>query len=134
MESFKKKIENTLVPSLFAAGVGAGAYYFMYGSQEIESVPLGPLNVSLPIAVGGTVFIGNVAGEILTQFILPMLPEDEQFKKIQEMVVPPAITGLSTFLSMRILVSENTELLPAILLGGGSSIGGKYIYGYTMGV
>lgn len=134
METFKKKIENTIVPSLFAAGVGAAAYYFMYGNQGIETVPLGPLNVSLPIAVGATVFIGNTAGEVLTQFVLPMLPDDQKFKGIQEAAVPPAMAGLGVFLSMRMLVSENTEIIPSVLLGAGSSIGGKYIYGYTMGV
>ncbi len=126
-----QKLENTIVPSLIAGAVGSGIYMLIYGNQEID-VPLGPLDVPVWAAVGATVAIGNAAGEVLTQYVLPMIPKNENFQKYEEMVIPPLMTGLSTHLAMRFLVSENTELVPSLAIGAGSSVGGKYVYGMFM--
>jgi hypothetical protein len=123
-----QKLENTIVPSLIAGAAGAGIYFLMYGNPGVN-IPLGPLELPSWAAVGATVAIGNVGGEILTQYILPLIPKVKDYQSLEEMVVPPALAGVSTYLAMRFLVSENTELIPALAVGTGGSIGGKYIYG-----
>lgn len=124
-----EKLKKSIYPSVLAGAAGIGVYYFLFDSDLMTAVPFGPINVPVSLAVGGSVLIGNMAGELLTNFVLPLIPKNEMFQNYEEMVIPPALASLSTYLTMKILVSEDTQVLPALVTGGAGSIAGKYVYG-----
>jgi len=43
------------------------------------------------------------------------------------------LAGAGSYLAFRFLVSEQTSLTNAFIIGAAGSVGGKYVYGMTMG-
>lgn len=124
------KIKNTLVPSAFAGAASVGIYYFLFDKEAIGiTVPFGPLEVPAWAALGGSVALGNMAGEILTDYVLPMIPKNENFQKYESTIIPPVLSGLASFGIMRTLVSPSTEFQTAFIVGAGGSVAGNYVYG-----
>lgn len=123
-----EKLKNTLVPSIFAGAVGTAAFYFIYDHELMAKIPFAGTELPVGLTVGLTVGLGNMAGEVLTQFVLPLIPKNEMFQNYEEHIVPPILAGLGSFAAMKILVSENTLFLPAMVVGASGSVGGKYLY------
>ena len=133
-ESTLDKIKKTIVPSLFAGAASAGIFYVMYGAEIFSAnVYIAGMQVPSYAAVGLSSALGTVAGEVLTEFVLPMIPSNQSFKKYEDLVIPPAIAGLATYGVMRFMISENTEFVNSVLIGAGGAVGGKYVYDYTLG-
>jgi hypothetical protein len=123
-----EKLKNSFVPSLFAGAVSVGIHWGFYGS-EFQQINLGPLMVPTFVAVGVTSVIGNMGGEILTQWVLPMIPKNETIHNLEENIIPPVLSGGATWLALKVLVNDDAQLLPAFIIGAAGSVGGKYIYG-----
>ncbi len=128
-----KKLENTIVPSLIAGGVGAGLFVLLYGNPGMD-IPLGPIDVPAIVAVGATVAIGNAAGELLTQYVVPYIPQSKTFEKIEDVAIPVGMAGLSTYLAMRFLINSDIDFLPPLIVGGGGSLGGALVYSQIYGM
>lgn len=124
-----EKLKNSLVPSLFAGVAGVGIYYFLYDHDLMTQIPFAGIEVPVSLAVGGSVMLGNMAGEILTQYVLPLIPKNENVQPYEEYIIPPLVAAASSYLVMRTLVSEDTHILPALVTGGSGSYIGKIIYG-----
>lgn len=122
------KLKNSVIPSALAGASAVGIYYLLYGDISTP-VPFGPMEMPVWGAIGGSVAVGNMVGEITTEFVLPMIPKNEKFQGYEEKIVPPVLSGLGSYLAMRFLVSENTSLFESMAIGAGGSIAGKYIYG-----
>lgn len=128
--SLTDKIKESVIPSVITGAIGAGVYYFMYNIPGMENikVPFGPLELSPIMAIGAASGLGNLVGETATHFVLPHIQSMGLVQK-EEFIVPPILSGVSTYLVSRFMVSENAELLPTFLIGAGSSAGAKYVYG-----
>ena len=124
-----EKLKNSIVPSVFAGATSVGIYYLLFFFFLVTEVPFGPISLPVWGAVAGACTLGNMAGEVLTEFVLPMIPKNESLQKYEDMVIPPAISGLATYLTMRFLVSNNTKPLESVILGSGGSVLGSYVYG-----
>lgn len=129
-QSVVDKLKETFIPSILTGAIGAGAYYFMYNQPGMMSmkVPFGPIELNPIFAVAGSAMVGNLVGETATHFILPYVQSYGTVAH-EELIVPPVLSGISTYLAARFMVSENAEILPTFLIGGGSSVASKYIYG-----
>lgn len=125
------KLENTLVPSLLAGAIGAGVTYFMYPSAGVK-IPFGPLELDPFIATGLAVGLGNMGGEILTQYVMPYIPKNQSFANLEEKVVPAITAGLATY-GLAYVLTGGADLKTAMLIGGGSSVASKYVYGMLPG-
>lgn len=124
-----QRFKNAIMPSLLSGAIGGTIYYFMYNSPEMGAIkiPFGPIELAPYMAVGGAVATGTLAGEILTQFVLPYF-QGSGFEGVEEFVIPPAMAGLGSYGAMKLLIG-GSEMLPIMALGAGSSVGAKYIYG-----
>ena len=137
--SITQRAKNAIMPSLMSAAVGTAAYYFIYGSIDVK-LPYGPIQLAPHFAVGASVGIGTFVGEIGTQFVLPMV-QGTSYQSMEEFIIPPALAGLGSFLALKTFVAGlgsllalktfvgGDEMMPIVLLGAGSSIGAKYLYG-----
>ena len=123
------KLKEIFVPSLIASGVSLVLYKVVLNENLGEQIPVMDSVYPAYLVLGGTAFLGNVAGEFLSDVVIPKIPKIEALGSIQDAIVPPSITGLSTYGVMRFAISEDTSFKHSFLLGAGSSVIGKYIYG-----
>ena len=122
------KLKEVLMPSVFSAGASIIIYKYVLGEDLSENVPfIGSIMPAYQV-VAASSLIGSVAGEFLSDVVIPKIPKISAIESIQELVLPPAITGLTTYATLRLLVSEDTSLKNGFLLGAGSSVVGKYAY------
>ena len=129
--SIVDKLKNALIPSAFAGAASVGVYYIIAGQDLSGTVPFASFEVPIWGAVAGSSALGTLGGEILTEFVLPMIPKNQEFAQIEEHVIPPVAAGLTTYAAMNLLVSSNTSFINAFIIGSGGSVGGKYLYGMT---
>ena len=124
-----EKVKQVLVPSLFSAGASLIIYKYLLGEELSEPVPfMGSMSYPAYIVVGASSMVGSISGELLSDVVIPKIPVIESLKSVQEFLLPPSITGLTTYGALRVLVSEETSFKNGFLLGAGSSVLGKYAY------
>jgi hypothetical protein len=122
------KLKQIIMPSVFSAGASIIIYKYVLGEDLNDNVPfLGNIMPAYQV-VAASSLIGSVAGEFLSDIVIPMVPKVGAIETIQDMVLPPAITGITTYGTLRLLVSEDTSFKNGFLLGAGSSVVGKYAY------
>lgn len=127
--STTQRLKNAMLPSLLSGAIGGAVYYFMYNTPEMGAikVPFGPIELTPFMAVGGAVAAGTLVGELSTQFVLPWV-QGSGYQAMEEFAIPPALAGVGSVAAMKLLIGGD-EMLPIFLLGAGSSVGAKYIYG-----
>jgi hypothetical protein len=91
-------------------------------------VPIGPLQLSPMLAVGGGIAAGTLVGEVATEFVLPKI-QGSGYSNYEEMAIPPILSGVGSWLALKMLVSKDAEFMTPFLLGAGSSSLGKTVYG-----
>ena len=129
MASTLEKLKKVFVPSVFAGAASVGVYYLLVDSDLSASVPFGGMNLPVWGAVAGSVTLGNMVGEVASEFITPMITKNMTFAKVEDAILPPALAGLGSYLAFRLLVSDQTSLVNAVIIGAGGSVAGKYVYG-----
>lgn len=129
-QSVIEKLKESAIPSLLTGVVAGGIYYLMYNQPGFGNIkiPVGPIELNPMMAVGTVAAIGNLAGETATHFVLPHF-QNMGLVGREELIVPPVLSGLGTYLGARFLISENAEFLTTAAIGAGASVGSKYIYG-----
>lgn len=127
--SLEKKLKDSIMPSLYSGVAGVAIYFAMYDKDLLTPLPLGPIEVPTALAVGATVMVGNMIGETISHFALPMISQYGVAQAIEENVIPPLFASVGSYLAMRTLVSDETYLIPSAIIGGGGSVAGKYVYG-----
>lgn len=131
MTTVVEKLKEVFVPSLITGAAAAGILYVVNGSAASTEINFLSMPVSGAVMIGGSAFVGNMVGEILTTTVLPYAEKgmSKDFMKTEELVVPPALAGLSTYGAVRFLTNlDNVPLLNVGLIGAGSSVVGNYIY------
>lgn len=131
-KSIMEKLKEVFIPSLVAGGIGIGLYYALESNSFSESVPLNLLNIEVPAyaVVGGAITLGNMGGEILTEVVTPMITQNRNLERYEEMVIPPALSSLATYGAIKLLLNtESPQMVPLVAIGAGSSIAGNFIYG-----
>lgn len=123
-----EKLKEIFVPSLLSSAVSLGIYHFYLGEDLTDTAPLLSVMVPAYVAVGVSALTGSIAGEFLSDIIIPKIPIIERLGSLQEAIVPPTITGLSTYGSIMLLVDSNASFGNSFLLGAGSSAISKYAY------
>lgn len=113
--------------SLYKAGVsaafGAAGSYFLLG--ETASVPVGGVNVPSPVLVGGACGAGSVAADLAHMYVLPNIPQNEKFVKMESAALGLAASGLGTYGVMRL--SGATSGGPtAVAIGAASFLAADY--------
>jgi hypothetical protein len=129
MSDWKQKLKNSIVPSLISGAIGTGVYYFIFGSAtQSITVPFGPIQLSSMYAVGGGIAVGTLVGEVATEFVLPKI-QGSGYSSYEEMAVPPVLSGLGSWLTMKMLITKDAQFMTPFLLGAASSSLGKTVYG-----
>lgn len=128
--SIIEKLKATIIPSAFAAAAGTGIYYAFVDDDLTSKIAVAGMAVPIGAVVAGTIFLGNSLGDIVTEFVVPHLPESGELKKIQDIALPPAMAGIATYAVMTTLVSDQTSLKNSLLIGAGGSVIGQYAYSY----
>lgn len=124
-----EKVKQVIMPSVFSAGASLLIYKFLLKENLSEDAPfLGNIYPAY-VVVGASTFVGSMAGELLADVVIPKIPKIEALGTIQEAILPPSLTGLTTYGALRLLVSGDTSFKNGFLLGAGSSVVGKYAYG-----
>lgn len=122
-----EKIREVAQPSIISGIVAAGGAVYIFGLDSSQPIPFFGLGeVNSLIAIGGTVAGSVMISEILHDTVLPMIPHNK-WVNAENRFLAPILAGGSTYLLLKSGVSEDTSMLNAFALGGGSSIAGRYI-------
>ncbi len=123
-----QKIREIIVPSAFSAAASVLIYKYALGEDLTDDIPFLSYSMQAWQVVGVSSLIGSVAGEFAADVAIPKSPKIEMLAGIQDIIVPPAITGLTTYGTLKVLVSGDTSFKNGFLLGAGSSLVGKGVY------
>lgn len=123
-----QKVREVLAPS--AIGAVASVLIYKYILKDDLDIDIDFLGMSLPSyqVIGAVSLGGNILGEFVSDVLIPMIPKVNAIESVQEKVVPPLISGLTTFGLMRTLVSEYTYFYEATAVSAIGSAVGKYTY------
>jgi hypothetical protein len=125
-----KKLQQIFAPSLIAGGIGVVIAKYVYDIDISQTEKM--IGIDLPgwLVVGSTVFTGSVLGEFTSDVVIPKIPRIQALGNLQHMILPPTITGITTYGAMFALVSPETSFSSAFVIGVTSSVGGKYTANY----
>ena len=130
-ESVVEKLKDALVPSALGGAVSVGSYYFLVDNDLSRPLPFVGTSVPTWAAIGVSSAIGGLAGSVLTEFILPYIPQNSMFAKAEDLVIPPTMAGIGSVVAMKGLIDSRVAIWPSFLVGATGEIGGQYIY-HTM--
>ena len=121
-----EKLKDELIPSLASGAIGAIAASFFLGVDL--SMKLNIANMDMPAwaAIGGTVTAADMIAYFSKDFVLEKIPVLKNYGGLEERILPPVLTGAATFALFKTAISSDASLTNSILLGGGSSIVGRY--------
>lgn len=131
--SIIQKLKNATIPSIFSAGASLGIYYIAVDSNLSGDVPFAGTTLPTWAAVGGASFLGAEVGQILTDLVGNKIPLLDRFEGIEKAIIPPIMSGLSTFGVMKGLISSETDFKTALIVGAGGDLIGKYAYAAMYG-
>jgi len=109
------------------AGVGAK---FLLG-EDGSAIPFLGMEVSPMVAVGGAVGLASVGGELLSGYVLPMLPQSEGAEKMESMLLQPALTGAAALVVGKVCCGGFTDtsgMVKLFALGAASDVAGGYAW------
>jgi len=122
-----EKIKEIILPSVLTGVFATSAYKFIL--KEDISEPINFLSYSTPAYIGITATVGlaAMASEFIEEIIVPHIPKLNNYQHIQDMIVPPTITGVTTYGAIKLINGADPSFKEAFLLGAGSNIAAKYI-------
>lgn len=126
--SIIQKLKDATVPSIYSSVASLGLYYVLVDSNLSASVPLGNMVVPTWAAVGTASFLGSELGSLATEFVAPKIPMLKDFEGLEKTALPAALAGLSTWLVMRTLISPETDMKNAVIIGAGGNLIGQSLY------
>lgn len=125
------KAETTMLKPAIAGALAGGYTYFNYGSDKID---LFSTRVPAWAALGGTVALAALAGEIGGNYVLPPLVKATHGnQKIAGLVtagVNPALCAGSALLGAKTLAPDLYDKIganPLLLVGAGAYIAANYV-------
>ena len=121
-----EKIKDELIPSLASGAVGAIASSFFLGVDLTMKLNVANMNLPAWAAIGGTITAADMIAYFSKDFVLEKIPVLKNYGGLEEMILPPALTGAATFMLFKTAISSDVSLTNSLLLGGGSSIAGRY--------
>jgi hypothetical protein len=122
-----EKIKNDLYPSVVSGVLAAGLFSVVYGESLGTPIPfLGGMEIPAGVVIGASVAAGHLVGNILEDNVLSMLKSD----KVSAIgnLVKPALAGLGTYGTLKVLVGGDISFTESMLLGTSSVFGGEYLY------
>lgn len=126
--SIIQKLKDATVPSIYSSVASLGLYYVMVDGNLTMKVPFALTELPIYGAILGSSFIGSEIGSLATEFVAPKIPLVKDFEGLEMMAVPAALSGLSTWLAMKMLISSETEFKQAFIIGAGGNLIGQNIY------
>jgi len=125
---------QTLVKPLIVGGIAAAAGYILLPGYGIDVKLIGQ-TIPNYLAAGVAGAAGSLASDILSQYILPNLPQDDKLSYTEGRLLSPIITGASTAAAFWIMnynaLSEAGGKIA--LIGAGSEIAGMYAWESVIG-
>jgi hypothetical protein len=129
-ESLLDKIKDELAPGLISGAIAAIGANALLGVEFSSRYPLFGYNVPSYLAIGSVVAASQITAEVLHDQVLESLPDSIKgsWLNYENRLLAPILGGAATFGLFKLGVSNDVEFLNSALLGGVSSIAGKYAY------
>ena len=124
------KIKDELIPSAFAAGVGLLGASFILGVDLTQNFNIFGMNIPAYAAIGGVIAGSDIIAYASHDYVLEKIPmiQNSGIATYENKFLAPVLAGASCYLLLREGISTDVSIINSVLLGGGSSILGKYIY------
>lgn len=125
------KLTTYLVKPVIVGGIAAaGSMFLIDGAAR---VPFFGMDMSAPVAIGGAVAVGNIAASLSHDYVLKMLPGNDDPKNIewQSALLGPTLTGGASVLAANMVIGSitgSTAMFQLFALGAGSQVAGTYVY------
>ena len=126
MDRIKEDLKPATISSLFAIG----AYRLIWGQDLMSPVPF--FNYALPgfATIGLTIFSSHLLGNILKDYIVPLIPENAYISQ-ESSLIKPAISGTATYFLFNGLAVD-PGIMNSVGLGAGSVFLGDYVNNHFM--
>lgn len=118
-------LSEALIKPALAGSIGALAAYVLLG--ESGNIIVFGQQVPAVLAIGGTVAAANYLGELGHQYLLPMIPGNQKYAKIESALLSPALSGVAVY-GIFMVAGINGDWFPAFALGAGSTVAADYAY------
>ena len=120
-----------LVKPAIVGGIAAAGSMFLFDGAA--RVPFFGMDMSAPVAIGGAVAVGNIAASLSHDYVLKMLPGNDDPKNIewQSALLGPALTGGASVLAANMTIGSitgSTAMFQLFALGAGSQVAGSYVF------
>ena len=124
------KLTTYLVKPAIVGGIAAaGSMFLIDGAAR---VPFFGMDMSAPVAIGGAVAVGNIAASLSHDYVLKMLPgNDEKMIAWESAILGPALTGAASVLAANMTIGSitgSTAMFQLFALGAGSQVAGSYVF------
>ena len=125
------KLTTYLIKPAIVGGIAAaGSMCLIDGAAR---VPFFGMDMSAPIAIGGAVAVGNIAASLSHDYVLKMLPGNDDPKNIewQSALLGPVLTGGASVLAANMTIGSitgSTAMFQLFALGAGSQVAGSYVF------
>lgn len=125
-----EKVKDEIIPSAFSAGIGILGASFILGVDLSQSLNLFGMNVPTWGAIGGVIMGADMLAYASHDWVLEKIPaiQNSGFATAENKLLAPVLSGLGVYVLLREGVSTDVSLVNSFLLGGGSSIAGRYGY------
>ena len=89
------KLKSDLVPSLVSGAVSLAAYQFLLGHSLSDQMVVGGTLLPAWAVVGGLTVTSQLVGDVLQDYVLPMIPNNASYSGYEGAVIKSALAGLS---------------------------------------
>lgn len=125
--SITEKLKDEFIPSIASGAIGAVAASFFMGVDLFIDLPVANMNIPAWAAIGGVISAADLIAYSSHDFVLEKLPSLQRFATYENRILAPALSGLATYGLFRTSISSDVSLTNSFVLGGGSSIAGRYV-------
>ncbi len=128
--SIMDKVKEELIPSIFAGGVGILGASFVLGVDLSQNLSVFGMSVPTWAAIGSVIAGSDIIAYASHDFVLEKIPaiQNSGIATMENRLLAPVLSGAACYILLREGISTDVSLVNSFLLGGASSIVGKYGY------
>lgn len=130
--TFMEKITDEIGQSLSAGLLGIAFANFALDVDVSMNIKFVGMSVPVWAALGLTITAADALAYASHDFIIEKIPAIQQYANIENRIGAPVLTGIASYGLLATTVSKDVSMLNSFLMGGASSLVGRYGYDTIM--
>lgn len=125
-----EKVKDDFIPSVVSGAIGVLGASFILGVDLSQNLNIFNMQIPAWAAIGGVIAGSDLISYASHDFVLEKIPVLQQsgWMTYENKFLAPILSGAGCYVLFRTTISSDVSLVNSFLLGGGSSIVGRYGY------